>query len=274
MDSQETRHIAAIIEQLMKSIVQRLGQLDPVFEGLVIHGVGSFWSGTRVGSYAHEFDQFFELNEDALEVKLEPDGTKVYVNGKNKKWMEAKYEDQYIATEVSPGKYLIDPDLLYNQFLVLLDQTLGEMELPSDLTYGGVLSPDYSGMRKNIPAITTSFLYQHREPPLTVDLVLGAKIAMTELNLEQREVIQTFEKLCGFEAQNIHVTTSLKTRWSLTTSVLDTMIFNTLGPSSIEIQVTRDLKNISSKILTWDSFPELSDDINTTGNLPSYLFSE
>ncbi len=60
-EDKQTVEIQKFVCKLLGDVIDKLARKDPIFRDLVHEKVGSFWSGTRVGRYACEFDHLFVL---------------------------------------------------------------------------------------------------------------------------------------------------------------------------------------------------------------------
>ncbi len=152
----------------LQRLVHILSYLDRNLSGVLV-GVGSYFDGTQVGTAPNDFDYIYELTQISSGLEM------AQHHGLWEYRFKAKPGSSFTSVSRCLSNILIR-DRLYT----LIDHVMKITSLPTNLHHGGILSPCFSGIRKNGPAFTLLFAWSggpYEESPLliSVDITVGIR---------------------------------------------------------------------------------------------------
>ncbi len=136
-----------------------MAEADENFRGDLL-GFGSYFDRARVGPAPSEFDYTYVLTEMSNRISK----------------VQQFHHTEYRLQQQSPiaGTYPWLSNILVRERLyTLIAQVMNTVPLPPDLHHGGILSPCFSGIRKNGPAFTLLFAwsgYSHTDNQLLISI--------------------------------------------------------------------------------------------------------
>ncbi len=149
------------VQEVMATLYREVAKHDRVLDGTLV-GVRSFWDGTRVGKAPNEFDYLYVLSGVNKYV------AECYKCGIGKCRLKCKEGNSLTGTSNMLSNFTVR-----NHLCVCINRSMKTISLPKDLYHGGVLSPYFSSVRRNGPAITVLFFWtgdQYRSKPLLISV--------------------------------------------------------------------------------------------------------
>ncbi len=157
----ENVRIVQSVQAMMENLSREVAKQDSALHGTLV-GVGSFWDGTRVGRTPNEFDYIYNLCDVNQYV------TECYTCGIGKYRLKCKEPNPLTGESNMLSNFKVRDRLCAS-----INRIMKSISLPKDLHHGGVLSPYFSGVRKNGPAITLLFVWtgdQYKSRPLLISV--------------------------------------------------------------------------------------------------------
>ncbi len=245
--SDENRRIQHVTHKTLECLVKEVGDADSDFRGTLV-GVGSFFDGTRVGTAPNEFDYIFVLKELSNSIsKVQRTGT-------------AEYRLQIQSDPTNACTWLSNI-LLRDRLCTLIARVMDTIVLPEDLHHGGILSPCFSGIRKNGPAFTLLFAWtggSYTETPLLirVDITVAVRPAHLERYAGEEATLKQLLKPLGVKNHGGHQTYLIAHPnrddvWLMTSAALDVSIMHHVYSLSNRcVRIIRQLKILNRVFLT------------------------
>ncbi len=169
----ENVRIGESVQTVMENLRLDVTKQDNMLSG-TLFGVGSYWDGTRVGEAPNEFDYLYVLSDVNKCIK------ECYKCGIWKYRLKCKEPNS-----LTGGSTMLSNFMVREHLCVFINRSMKTLSLPKNLHHGGVLSPQFSGVRRNGPAITLLFIWtggQYRSKPLLISV--DVTIAIRPVHLQ------------------------------------------------------------------------------------------
>ncbi len=237
--------IAESVQTVMASLSSEVTKQDSILGGTLV-GVGSFWDGTRVGEAPNEFDYMYVLRD-----------VNRYITGCYKCGI-GEYRMKCIECNPLTGTgSMLSNFRVRNRLCACINRSIEDAAFPKNLHHGGVLSPYFSGVRKNGPAITLLFVWtgdQYKSKPLliSVDVTIGIRpihiwaIGHDEYTLQATQHFQN--KVRVLPESFLIADATLDTVWQRTTASMETSVVLNMRPGLLN--TIKMLKILNDTVLT------------------------
>ncbi len=247
--SDENRRIHQAIHETLESLVKALGEADSHFKGRLV-GVGSYFDGTRVGSAPNEFDYMFVLEELSNTIS------------RVQRTDTAEYRLQIQSETATTGAWLSNI-LLRERLYTLIPRVMIRISLPEDLHHGGILSPCFSGIRKNGPAITLLFAWTggtYTDSPLLISVDMTVSVRTAHLERFADELTHFLKSLrVGNDLEHHAYLIAHPNRhnvWVMTSAAMEVSIMSNLSNRYVRIiGLLKILNKIFLTIHEWSERP-------------------
>ena len=241
----EALGIAMSVQVVMENLRNGIAKQEKILDGTLV-GVGSFWDGTRVGEAPNEFDYLYALRGVSKYI------TGCYKCGIGKYRLKCKDGNELAGASNALSNFAVR-DRLY----VCITRSMNKNSLPKNLHHGGVLSPFFSGVRKNGPAITLLFVWtgdRYKSKPLliSVDVTIAIRPVHLQAFMQDEATL-----LAEYQFQNggrilpesyLIADANLDTVWQRTTANLEVPIVSNMRP--LLSNTIRMLKILNHAVLT------------------------
>ncbi len=240
--SGENLKVGQAIQELLGRLASAVGKADENFGGDVL-GVGSYFDRTCVGTAPNEFDYIYVLTEMSKNIS------------KVQQLHPAEYRLQH-QPDTTTGTYPWLSNILVRERLYhLIDHVMTTIPLPRHLHHGGILSPCFSGIRKNGPAFTLLFAWtgdSHVERPLliSIDLTIAIRPAHLETFAEQETEVTQLANRLGANARKAYLIAHADRddAWLMTSAAMEVDVMSNLSERCVRI--VRQLKVLKQDFLT------------------------
>ncbi len=246
VSSNESNMIHDAVYTALQYLAHMLGELDRNLTGTFV-GVGSYFDGTRVGRAPNEFDYIYELTEISSSLpKAESHGS-----------LEYRFQTNSGSTYTS-GKSWLSNIRVRDRLYTLIDQAMKTNSLPAHLHHGGILSPCFSGIRKNGPAFTLLFAWSgghHVGFPLliSVDITIGIRPHHLQIFADEETKLEKVASAMGVRGTDAHQLYLIahpdrEDAWQMSTAALEVAMMSRLNNKTT--RVIKKLKVLKNQFLT------------------------
>ncbi len=211
----------------LKLLAHMLGNLDRNLAGVLV-GVGSYFDGTQVGTTPNEFDYIYELTDISSGLEM----------AQHHGLWEYRFKAKPGSSFTSVSRWLSNI-LVRDRLYTLIDQVMKIISLPTGLHHGGILSPCFSGIRKNGPAFTLLFTWSggpYEESPLliSVDITVGIRPHHLRKFTDEQTRLAKLATSVGVQVTDAHLLYVIAHPdrddvWQMTTAALEVDIMSKLN---------------------------------------------
>ncbi len=236
--------IVEAVQETMTKLQDEISRRDSRMSCDLV-GVGSFSDGTRVGKAPNEFDYFLVLTGI----------TKLITGCQSCGIGKYRFKVNDIDAAADAEEQLSNL-VIRERLCELMDTSMRGMLLPQDLYHGGILSPCFSGVRKNGPAFTLLFLWrggEHSSMPLLISVDVTVAIRPAHLEAYKREESKLSDRLL-LSGLPVHVAEpqlyviadpNQENVWQTSTAPLEVTIMKGLHPRLLRtIKIFKIIKDV------------------------------
>ena len=211
----------------LQRLVHMVSYIDRNLSGVLV-GVGSYFDGTQVGAAPNDFDYIYELTQISSGLEM----------AQHHGLWEYRFKAKPGSSFTSVSRWLSNI-LVRDRLYTLIDHVMKIISLPTSLHHGGILSPCFSGIRKNGPAFTLLFAWSggpYEESPLliSVDITVGIRPHhLRKFTDEQTRLVKLATSVGGqtTDAHRLYVIAhpDRDDVWQMTTAALEVDIMSRIS---------------------------------------------
>ncbi len=258
--------IAESVQTVMENLYIEVRKHENILDGALV-GIGSFWDGTRVGEAPSEFDYLYILSNVNKYI------TGCYKCGIGK--YRLKCEKLHTLTGASS---MLSNFAVRDLMCTCIEKSMKRLSLPEDLHHGGVLSPCFSGVRKNGPAITLLFVWtgdQYKSKPLLISVDVTIAIRPIHLPAFMQDdstlaAVHRFQyEMRVLRESHLIADANLDNIWQRTTAKIEVSFVKHMRPRlSNTIKMLKILNNVVLTVQEPDGSSQVGRELKQQGNSP------